>query len=301
VARILIGTGGGIHEIGSGDRYLSGRDVTSLAADGAAWWALLEGHEVIRGALSNPESIPLPEPSRGNCLLPTTDRVLVGTSQARLLQLERDALLPVDGFDGVEGRDRWYTPWGGPPDTRSIALDQDGTLYVNVHVGGIPVSSDGGRTFRPTIDIDADVHQVIAHRTRPGLAFAAGAQGLDASADGGQTWSLTDRGLHASYCRAVAIAGDTILLSASTGPRGGRAGVYRRRLEDRDGEFDRCAKGLPDWFEGNIDTHCLAGAGNVAALGTAEGRVFVSEDAGETWEERATDLPPVRCVVIEQG
>ena len=57
----------------------------------------------------------------------------------------------------TEGRDRWYTPWGGPPDTRSMT-SADGKVYANVHVGGVVRSADAGRTWQPTaLDIDADV------------------------------------------------------------------------------------------------------------------------------------------------
>lgn len=181
-----------------------------------------------------------------------------------------------------------------------MAQDAQGEIYVNVHVGGIPVSSDGGSSFRPTIDVDADVHQVIAHPSQAGRALAATAIGLAETTDGGATWHVTEEGLHASYCRAVAIAEDKVLVSASTGPRGNQAALYRRTLAEK-GPFERSGAGLPEWFEGNVDTHCLAASGARAAFGAEDGRVFVSEDAGSTWSEAATGLPPVRCVVIESG
>ena len=97
----------------------------------------------------------------------------------------------------------------------------------------------------------------------------------------------------------VALSGETVLVSASEGPRGGRSAVYRGMANG--GPLERCEKGLPEWFEGNVDTHCLAASGARAAFGAEDGRVFVSEDAGSTWSEAATGLPPVRCVVIESG
>jgi hypothetical protein len=298
VATVLIGTEDGLHTLGSSSRHEPGRSVSALATDGTTWWALLDGREVVRDALSSPERIPLPEKVRGNCLLPGPGGGLVGTSEARLFQVQGGRCDPVAAFDAVEEREKWYTPWGGPPDTRSMARDRNGTLYVNVHVGGIPISTDGGGSFEPSIDIDADIHQVASLGTRPGWVFAAGARGLSESRDGGRKWSLSDRALHASYCRAVALAGDTLLLSASTGPRGGSAAVYRRPLDDGAAPFERCTEGLPERFDGNIDTHCLAASGRLAAFGTADGRVFVSEDGGRTWEEGATSLPRINCVVV---
>jgi hypothetical protein len=99
------------------------------------------------------------------------------------------------------------------------------------------------------------MHQVA---TGGGRAYAAGARGLSVSGDGGGSWQLQAAGLHAAYCRAVAACGPRVLLSASTGPSEGRAALYSSSL---DGErFECCQEGLPDWFEGNIDS-VRAGAG----------------------------------------
>jgi hypothetical protein len=222
--------------------------------------------------------------------------LLVGTAEAHLLRLEEGSMERVEEFDRVEGRDGWYTPWGGPPDTRSIARGVDGTTYANVHVGGIVRSTDW-RTWEPTIEVDADVHQVIAHPDRAELVLAASARGLERSEDGGKAWSTHADGLHGHYSRAVAVAGDTLLITSSTGPFTERAAVYRGSL-DGDGPFERCADGLPESFPSNIDSHCLAASGGTTVFGTDRGEVYRSEDAGETWERIADGLPPVRCVLI---
>jgi hypothetical protein len=223
-----------------------------------------------------------------------TDAIHVGSSKARLFRLTDDALEPVEAFDAAEGRDSWYTPWGGPPDTRSISEWGD-DVYVNVHVGGVLHTGDSGGTWNPTIDIDADVHQVA---TAGGLVLAAGARGLSTSTDKGVTWSLRTDGLETRYSRAVVVCGDQVLLSASEGPRGGRAGVYRADLAG--GAFERCRTGLPDWFDENIDTCCLDALndGSYAAIGTADGRVYGSDDGGLRWLELITGLPSVQHLLL---
>jgi hypothetical protein len=95
----------------------------------------------------------------------------------------------------------------------------------------------------------------------------------------------------------VALAGDTVLLSASAGHHGRRAAVYRRPL-DRRIPFERCRAGLPEWFPDNVDTGCLAADGRHAAIGTEDGCVFCSADAGERWSLRAKGLAPVRAVAF---
>jgi hypothetical protein len=150
----------------------------------------------------------------------------------------------------------------------------------------------------PTIDIDADVHQVA---TAEGLVLAATAHGLASSRDRGATWTYRTDGLEAAYSRAVVVSGDEVLMSTSNGPRGGRAGVYRAPLVG--GRFERCRAGLPEWFEDNIDTYCLDALndGSYAALGTADGAVYASDDGGGTWQEVATGLPPVHHLLVVPG
>src|SRR5579884_2569124 len=100
-----------------------------------------------------------------------------GTDDAQMFRVDRQGRADgLDGFRAVPGRERWYAggmmvegKYMGPPlGVRSLAATCDGSaLLANVHVGGIPRSVDGGRTWHATIDIDADVHQVSAHPARP--------------------------------------------------------------------------------------------------------------------------------------
>jgi photosystem II stability/assembly factor-like uncharacterized protein len=171
----------------------------------------------------------------------------------------------------------------------------DDDLYVNVHVGGILRTDDRGEHWMPTIDIDADVHQVA---TAEGLVLAACAGGLAVSEDRGTTWILRADGLEASYSRAVAVCGDGVLVSASSGPRGGRSAVYRGTLAG--GGFERCRDGLPEWFDDNIDSMCLDALpdGSFAAFGTSDGQLFGSFDAGSSWTELASGLPVILRVLV---
>src|ERR1700733_13338246 len=82
-----------------------------------------------------------------------------------------------------------------------IAANSSGSiLFATVHVGGIPRSMDGRRTWQPTIEINSDVHEVRAHQVDPGIVVAASAIGLCISHDAGATWTIERDGLHAPYC-----------------------------------------------------------------------------------------------------
>ena len=141
---------------------LAGRQVEALAPDGDGWWALVEDREVWRSADRSRWSMSAKVPKRkATCLATTPAALLVGTARAHLLRFEADRLVPMSSFDEAEGRDAWYTPWGAPADVRSISAGADGALYVNVHVGGVLRSVDGGAAWRPTLDIEHDVRQVL--------------------------------------------------------------------------------------------------------------------------------------------
>jgi hypothetical protein len=290
---IWVGTEKGVYRAGEEQPVVDGRVTDLVTTAGSSWLALVDGRLQGDGGLRL--DLPGPDPT---CLIDEDGAFLVGTAEAHLLRVSGDgtAVDPVASFDQAEGRDRWYTPWGGPPDTRSLSRSPDGTVYVNVHVGGILRGSLDG-PWLPTIDVDADVHQVLARER--GLVEAATAYGLARSTDGGGTWTFETEGLDADYSRAVALAGEWLLLSASIGPRGERAGVYRRPLDAApDAPFERLRRGLPEWFSGNIDTHCLVARGDWAALGTGDGSLYVSEDAGASWELVTDNLPRVTALAL---
>lgn len=297
--RVLVGTDDGLHRFDAGigrlEPELTGSPVTALAPEGWELWAVRDGSELWHTAgvdwwfhVADSEQLRL------NCIADTRAGVLVGAAEGSLFRVAGEGLQRVAAFDEIGGRPAWFTPWGGPPDTRSLTEDGE-TVYVNVHVGGVARSSDHGDTWEPTIDIQADVHQV---RTGHGRVYAATANGLALSGDRGDTWSFFADALHARYCRGLAVCGETILVSASRGPRGGEAAVYRARPDGTD--LDRCTAGLPDSIDGNIDTYCLDALpdGELAAFASEDGRLFTSADEGRTWSQAAEGLARPQCLLV---
>lgn len=299
--RIRVGTREGLWEL-DGDRVFSveafaGKSLTALATDGAREWAIADGRTLWEGTGSSWKQRATIEGHEATCLAATPDRLLIGTEEAHLLRLADDGPAPVESFETIDGRAAWYTPWGDPADVRSISVALDGAVYVNVHVGGVVRSRDGGRTWTPTVDIESDVHQVLTHPSRAEVVLAAAADGFGVSRDGGASWRFVTEGMHAHYLRAVAASDDTVLVSASSGPGGRRAALYRRHL-DGEAAFERCTDGLPTWFGDNVDTGCLAARGSLVACGTEDGRVFRSLDGGRRWDVAAKGLPPVTCLIL---
>ncbi len=235
-----------------------------------------------------------------SCCVPIKNVVFVGTDDANILRVDPDgAQQRLTGFDAVAGRDTWYAGSAiidgkrvGPPlGIRSMAATCDGAmLLANVHVGGMPRSTDAGLTWRPTINIDSDVHQVCAHPTRPDLVIAAAAVGLCISRDAGETWSIEQRGLHAHHRSAVAFGRDDILVSASTDPFAAQGAVYRRPI-DSNVPLQPLSGGMPRWIDGKADTDCIATRDSIAAVIDRSGCLYVSQDDGATWSCPIDRLP----------
>lgn len=295
---VLIGTRDGIFGLDSAaPLVLQGRAVNHLLANGADIWAIADGTSI----LLNPDMATAPSigeltTEHANCLVVADDRLFIGASAAVLYELADGELHRAKYFDDAPSRSSWYTPWGGPPDIRSMACDLDGTIYVNVHVGGVVRSTDRGRTWSDTMDIDNDAHEVAADTHTLGRAYAASAVGLGVTEDAGASWNFISEGLHAPYCRAVATSDSTVFVSASLGSGGRQAALYR--MPRQGGPLERCQVGLPEWFTNNLDTFCLAARGSFVVAGDAAGTVYVSHDDGESWETAIQGLPGLLCLGI---
>ena len=288
MSQIVVATNNGLFDAESKELIaMEERSVDALSPDGL--WAIVDATELWTrdgewAHVATADGFDLA------CVASFGGDALVGTTEAHLLAFRDGRLELVTAFENVEGRDEWHTPWGGPPDVRSIAADGD--VYVNVHVGGI-VKGDGDSSWEPTIDISTDVHEV---RIAGDLVVAASAVGLAESGDGGYAWSFDGEGLHATYARAIAVATDFLFMSVSQGPRGGDGAIYRQPCNG-DRAFERCD--LPS-FRHNIDTGCLDAVDDVVAFGTLEGDVFASTNQGAAWDHIASMLPSVNHLVIER-
>jgi len=285
---VLIGTASGAFRLDGDTRDLvTGTRVNHLAAWEESWWAVDAGGRILRDAETVAQ---MPGGAEPLCVQPTPHTVWIGSTEARLYGIDHGALTEDEFFATAPGREKWYTPWGGPADVRSMTIDADHTLYVNVHVGGILRYDNTGVV--PTIDIDSDVHQVAAHPTQKSAVFAACAFGLAATRNG-HDFEIRADGLHAAYCRAVAVLEDRVLVSASTGPRSSQARLYRGGLWD--GGFEPLGNGLPEWFPANLDTHCLVVRDDIVYAGQGD-TVWQSDDGGDSWSVAVSDLPEITCL-----
>ena len=288
---------------------IANQSARGLAPDGRGGaLAIVDRHSLRRRAPGGEWTTLATSEFELSCCMAVRDAIYVGTDDARMLSLSHESgvLNPLDGFDNVAGRDAWFAGSAivngqrlGPPlGIRSVAANSNGSvLYANVHVGGIPRSLDGGRTWQPTIDINSDVHEVCAHPADPDIVAAASAIGLCISRDRGATWTIEKEGLHAPHCSAVAFSGGDILVSASTDPFAAQGRIYRRPIRP-DGNIAAVEDGLPAWTNGKVDTGCIASNGSTIALVDRAGTLYLSTEFGRAWSRSSQALPTPSSVFI---
>jgi photosystem II stability/assembly factor-like uncharacterized protein len=189
---------------------------------------------------------------------------------------------------------RWIAP--SPHDA--------GLLLVGIELGGVMRSEDGGATWsdhRP--GAHTDCHSLAWHPTAPGRVYEAAGQGAALSVDGGATWEAADAGRDRHYTWAVAVDPadpDRWLVSASTGPfaahgrDSAQAVIYRRRGP---GPWEPLSGGLPQPLDEM--PYALAFTDGLLVAGLADGTVYESPNAGDSWRQvQLTGDPPQRILAF---
>ncbi len=225
---------------------------------------------------------------------------IVGTYKAHLMRVKNRRMEMVHSFENAPHREKWFTPWGDPASVRSMAANVK-DLFVNIHVGGVVRSTDAGK-WQQMVDIDVDVHQVLIPNPELNqVLIATGMAGFGESNDNGQTWTFSHHGMHASYCRALAVSEGNVIISCSDSHKGEHSNIYMRPLDaPRDTPFQPCNV-EPQWFDAPINTHCLQAYGNDVAFGTRFGEVYVSRDRGVEWYQVISGLPAIQCLLVLPG
>ena len=197
---------------------------------------------------------------------------------------------PLDALLELPSRPAWsFPPRPWTSHVRWIAPSpHDGALLlVGIELGGLMRSDDGGATWedhRP--GAQPDVHSLAWHPGVPGRAYEAGGGGAAFSIDGGETWQPADEGRDRNYTWSVAVDPDDPdcwYVSASTGPfaahgrRDPQALLYRRRGE----VWQPLAGGLPEPLP-SMPYALVAAEGRLFA-GLADGRIWASDDRGDSW------------------
>ena len=202
--------------------------------------------------------------------------------------------------------------WPGEPDRLAVA----------VSAAGVWLTDDGGATWRrgnrglvprylpedaPDDEIALCVHRLHRAPTRPERLFMQFHGGVYRSDDAGESWSDIAAGLPSDFGFPLAIdpadpdSAYLIPLTADTDrvTPDGRVRVFETR--DGGGSWAPRGDGLPQehaYLTVLREAFDWTGSGEALELyfGATSGDVFGSGDAGATWSETATRLPPVLSV-----
>jgi BNR/Asp-box repeat len=226
-------------------------------------------------------------------------------------------------------RDRWQ-PGAGGLCLHSIATwpGEPDRLAIGISAAGVWLTDDGGASWRrgneglvarylpddppPEDEVALCVHRIRRAATRPERLFMQFHGGVYRSDDGGETWNDIAAGLPSDFGFPLALdpadadSAYVIPLVADVDrvtPEG-RVRVYETR--DAGANWTPRGNGLP-----NEDAYLTilreafdwTGAGESLELyfGATSGAVYGSADAGASWFEAATHLPPVMSVAVSGG
>jgi photosystem II stability/assembly factor-like uncharacterized protein len=203
-------------------------------------------------------------------------------------------------------------PWPGEPDRLAVAIS----------AAGVWLTDDGGATWHkgneglvaryvpdeaPPAEIPLCVHRIHRAPTRPERIFMQFHGGVYRSDDAGRTWIDIADGLPSDFGFALAIdpadadCAYVVPLAADIDrvTVDGKVRVYETR--DAGASWTARGDGLPSedaYLTILREAMDWTGEGSSLELyfGATSGTVFGSGDAGATWFEAATDLPPVHSV-----
>jgi len=230
-------------------------------------------------------------------------------------------------WDVVEGllnhptRDRWF-PGAGGMCCHSIQLDPADVkrLHIGISAAGVFRTEDGGEHWAPVNsgtaadflpdpypELGQCVHKLLRCADSPRL-WQQNHCGVYRSDDGGDSWERLDgNGLPSGFGFALALHPqdpDTAFVVPIEGAENrvtsdGRLGVYR--TSDGGASWALSMGGLPEhaWtgvLREGMASDKLDPLG--LYLGAQSGSVFASADEGKTWNEVASQLPPVLSVEV---
>ena len=227
--------------------------------------------------------------------------VFVGSEPAALFQSTDSGgtWQEFPGFRAVpESKD-----WGFHAETRDshvrdlrVSPAGPSCMFAGIEVGGMVSTHDGGATWKQLPGLNDDIHCVNLSQDRPRTVYVATARAPYRTDDEGENWVVINTGLDRRYTLHIAADPDDadmvlVTVSENAGRKspqfyrsinGGHSWSLVEGLGEGDNPEDMVV--TFDWDAGS--------PGRVFA-GTDGGKLFCSDDRGETWKELPVSLPTV--------
>lgn len=219
-------------------------------------------------------------------------------------------------------RNKWFGGGADWPGIHSICVDprDPDTVRLGVSCGGVWTTTDRGETWKCTAEgmradflppeqagdpWTQDPHMMVQCTAQPDRLWVQHHNGIFVSSDGARSWQELPGVKPSSFGFAVAVHphdGDTAwfvpgIKDEKRIPVDGRLVVTRTR--DGGVSFDVLARGLPqDHAYDLIYRHGLDvdDSGDMLAMGSTTGGLWVSENGGDDWSLVSHTLPPIHSV-----
>jgi len=224
-------------------------------------------------------------------------------------------------------REQWSGGGAEYPGLHSICVnprDSD-DIVIGVSTGGAWTTRDGGRSWRiggkgmraeympPELQYEPnsqDAHLVVQCAAAPDTLWVQHHNGIFRSTDRAASWGEIADVLPSAFGFAVAVHPhdpDTAWFVPAVKdekryPADGRVVVNRTR--DGGKTFETLANGLPQQHAYDlVYRHALDidDSGEVLAFGSTTGSLWVSENAGDSWQAVSLNLPPIHSVRFERA
>ncbi len=223
-------------------------------------------------------------------------------------------------------REEWFGGGADHPGIHSICVDPRDARHVTIGVscGGVWSTRDGGlswriggsgmraaymppeRQFEPNVQ---DPHIVSQCAAQPDVLWVQHHNGIFRSTDAGASWTEIERVSPSAFGFVVAAHPSdpdaAWFVPAQKDekriPVGGRVVVNRTR--DGGKTFETLTKGLPQAHAYDlVFRHALDvdAAGEQVAFGSTTGSLWLSGDAGDSWQTLSSNLPPIHAVRFEK-
>jgi len=216
-------------------------------------------------------------------------------------------------------REKWFGGGYDDPGIHSIVVDprDSNRLLVGVSCGGLWVTTDAGKSWAvrtsgmyaayvpPDRKDDPDIqdpHRVVACPAAPDVLWVQHHNGVFRSTDGAESWSEITSVKPSNFGFAVVVHPkdpETAWFVPAVKdehriPVDGQAVVARTR--DGGKSFEVLRQGLPrEHAYDLVYRHALDvdADGEILAMGSTTGSLWISETAGDRWQSVSTHLPPI--------
>jgi photosystem II stability/assembly factor-like uncharacterized protein len=227
------------------------------------------------------------------------------------------------GLRGHGSGSRWQ-PGAGGLGLHTIILDPSDPqrIFIAISAAGSFRTDDGGTTWKPinrglhsqyipdpNAEVGHCVHRIALHKSRPNVLFMQKHWDVMRTDDAGESWREisgnlpTDFGfvidVHAHEPETIYVV--PIKSDGEHYPPEGKLRVYRSKSGGN--EWEPLTKGLPqkdcyvDVLREAMAIDSLDSCG--VYFGTTGGQVYVSADAGDSWNPIVRDLPAVLSVEVQ--